>query len=153
KPAVVASGEKSQATPTVPTDAGSETSADAGGQAKAEADQASVRESKSRAAGQSVIADRLAALAKLWLRAAVATRKAAELELQADTIERETLELEAQARRGASLVEQTEARRSRALGRLKELGLEEEMKEPVPAPAASTSSKPEPDSKTEGAAQ
>ncbi len=141
--------EKSQPTPppaeseSAPSPA--KASPDPGGQAKSEATEAGERESKSRAGGHSLIADRLAALAQMWLRVAVAQRKAAALELQADALERETLELEAQARRGASLVEQTEARRARALGRLQELGLAEEL------PEANSSADETP--KTEGAAQ
>ena len=123
-------------------------SRDAGGQAQSEADQASDRENKSRTGGHTLIADRLAALAKMWLRVAVAQRKAAALELQADALERETIELEAQARRGASLVEQTDARRARALGRLQELGLVEELEKTTPPPAPA-----DPAATTEGAAQ
>lgn len=127
--------------------------ADAGTRAKSEAAQASARETKSRAGGQPLVADRLAALAKLWLRVAEAARKAAELERQADAIERETLELEAQARRGRSLVEQTEARRARALGKLQELGLAEEIEKPAAAPAATTVPKSDAAAQSEGAAQ
>lgn len=83
------------------------------------------RAATARKAGQQLVAERLQAAAKIWDKVAAHQEKAAKLEADAAQIERKTLEIKSQARRAHSLVEQTETRRSRAVARLRELGLSE----------------------------
>lgn len=67
------------------------------------------------------LSPRLAELAQLWERVQEELERALALERAADQKEREVVELEARIERARLLTEQTEARRARALARLKEL--------------------------------
>lgn len=60
-------------------------------------------------------------LAELWNRVSVELANARELEKAADEKEQALVELDARTERARLLIEQTEARRARALARLKEL--------------------------------
>jgi hypothetical protein len=82
-----------------------------------------VRAQKAKKSGQSLVAERLEKAAATWEKVARHQEAAAKLEADAARIERKTLDIKSQARRAHSLVEQTETRRSRALARLRELGL------------------------------
>lgn len=92
--------------------------------AREQADEAESRAKQASSAKKTLVAARLTDLAQLWRRVAEEETKAAALEKAASELERETLELESKARRAASLLEQTEARRARAAARLSQLGLE-----------------------------
>lgn len=75
-------------------------------------------------AGDQLAANRYADAAKRWTRAAAALEKAAQAAKEAASLERETTRLQEQTRNARTLVEQTEARRARALGELRRLGVE-----------------------------
>lgn len=93
------------------------------------------RGGKARQAGDAPHADLLDELALEWAGAAVDLARAAELESRAAKIEKEAAEVEARAKRALSLIEQTVARRGKAVERLRELGVEPgEDTPPTPAP-------------------
>lgn len=86
--------------------------------------QAKERQAEAARNGDTDRARRLEALASQWERVRKARIQAAKLETAATRLEKKNLELEAQAARAITLVEQTEARRARALARLRKLGLD-----------------------------
>lgn len=112
--------------------------------AEARAAAAKARQKEAEVAGKRALAERLSALVAQWNRVADAQRRAIGWETQAATAEQKNHELEAQVGRTMTLVEQTEARRARALARLRELGLTE-ADAPIPEPpAAEADPKPAP---------
>ena len=110
-----------------------------GREATRKAKSAQTRASGPSAPSNHLLLERLEVLEKLWLRVAEAQEKAAALEMEAATIEKNTLKLRQQAKRAESLVEQTEARRARALGRLKTLGLSDASPQSTPNKPKSSS--------------
>jgi hypothetical protein len=98
-------------------------SSQVGARAEAEAKKAKRRSDEAAQAGKPLIAERLTSLAATWSKVAAHERRAAELEAEAKETEKKVLELRANAKKAVSLLDQTEARRSRALARLMELGL------------------------------
>lgn len=93
------------------------------------------REVVAERSGQTELARRLSALSARWQAVIEALRAAAQLEAEAGAIEDERIEVQEQTDRLVTLVEQTEARRARALARLQALGLEPAGL-PVAAPTA-----------------
>jgi hypothetical protein len=89
--------------------------------AKKEAADAEQRRQKATNEGEHLVADRFADAVVRWNRVAELWLKAAKLAQQAALLEQETLKLETKARQARTLVEQTEARRARALGELRRL--------------------------------
>jgi|GEM_PF-2420172 len=87
-------------------------------------DAAKRRQAEAERAGDSGLARRLAALSTRILEVIDALEAAAKLEAEAAAIEDERIRVQEQTDRLISLVEQTEARRARALARLQALGLE-----------------------------
>lgn len=71
------------------------------------------------------LAPRLEQLIAEWALVVRENEETARLEADADRLEGELLELERRAEQAVLLLEQTDARRSQALTRLRELGLEE----------------------------
>lgn len=94
-----------------------------GARATAEADEAKKRSEAAKKAGKTEVAKRLASVAATWSKVAAHERRAAELEAEAKEIEKKVLALRAKSEQAVSLLDQTEARRSRALARLMQLGL------------------------------
>ncbi len=82
------------------------------------------RQAEAERAGNIAVARRLEALAAQWARVKEARIQATKREAAATQLEEENLELEARVARAVTLVEQTEARRARALARLRELDLD-----------------------------
>lgn len=82
------------------------------------------REEEAKRGGKTGLAQRLAALSTRWLAVVEALRTASKLEAEAADLEKERLRVREQTDRVITLLEQTEARRARALARLQELGLE-----------------------------
>lgn len=105
--------------------------------AKAKALDARKRALEAKKAGKSLAAERLEKAAATWEKVARHQEGAAKLEEDAAQIERKTLDLKSQARRARSLVEQTETRRSRAVARLRELGLSDAPSSKVPQAGSS----------------
>lgn len=103
----------------------------------AKAKDALERGDQARLAGDTAHAALLDELAFEWAGTAVDLARAAELEARAAEVEKQAAELEARAKRALTLIEQTVARRGKALRRLQELGVE-----PEPAPPTEPS-KPE----------
>jgi hypothetical protein len=100
-------------------------------------DSAKRRQAEAERAGQTGLARRLAALSARWLAVIDALEAAAKLEAEAARLEDERIHVQEQTDRLISLVEQTEARRARALARLQALGLE-----PTGAAGAPANAKP-----------
>ena len=74
--------------------------------------------------GEQLAADRYADAASRWKRVAAALEKATQIAKEAARLEQSTTQLQDQTRRARTLVEQTEARRARALGELRRMGIE-----------------------------
>lgn len=89
-----------------------------------QAEHAKQRQAQAQKAGRKDLALRLQALEKQWREVLQTLKQTAQLEEQAVETEKKLLEVEAQTERAHLLVEQTEARRERALHRLRELKLE-----------------------------
>lgn len=82
------------------------------------------REEEAKRSGKTGLAQRLSALSTRWLAVMDALRAASRLEAEAAALEKERIRVQEQTDRVITLLEQTEARRARALARLQELGLE-----------------------------
>lgn len=94
-----------------------------GARAESRAKDTEKQATEAESQGKALIAKRLLALSQIWRRVAEAERQAAEVERKVRELESKSLTLQDQSRRAAALIEQTEARRARALGRLQQLGL------------------------------
>lgn len=86
--------------------------------------------------GKPELVARLGALVDQWKRLALALADAARAEARASAVEQESLALEESASRAEALLEQTEARRARALGRMQELGLSPSQAQNAPKDAS-----------------
>jgi hypothetical protein len=108
------------------------------------------REEEAKRSGKTGLAQRLSALSTRWLAVMDALRAASKLEAEAAALEKERIQVREQTDRVITLLEQTEARRARALARLQELGLEPNglpvptipPAPPVPGPAGANSAVP-----------
>lgn len=98
--------------------------------------EADARRASAEADGKDHLAARLTALVEQWKRLALALVDASNAEAEASAVEQESLALEESASRAEALLEQTEARRARALGRMRELGLSPPVPEAAPAKPA-----------------
>lgn len=98
--------------------------------------EANARRASAQADGKDDLATRLTALVEQWKRLALALADASNAEAEASAVEQESLTLEESASRAEALLEQTEARRARALGRMRELGLSPTVPEAAPAKPA-----------------
>jgi hypothetical protein len=99
---------------------------------------------RAKAARQSdkpLVADRYENLHSIWLKVAEAMRKAVEFEKKAALLENQTSEIESKSRKAVIVLEQTEARRARAVARLEQLGL-------IPAPPQPSAATEATDSKS-----
>lgn len=67
------------------------------------------------------VTSHLKELAALWSKVKAALESAAQAEAKADSVERELLDLDQKTKRALLLIEQTEARRARAVSHLQEL--------------------------------
>jgi len=85
---------------------------------------AAEREEEAKRSGNVALARRLSALASRWQAVVTALRTAADVEAKATALEQQRLDVREQTERLITLLEQTEARRARALARLQELGIE-----------------------------
>lgn len=97
----------------------------------AKAKDALERGNQARLAGDTAHAALFDDLAFEWAGTAKALARAAELEARAAEVEKQAAELEARAKRALTLIEQTVARRGKALRRLQELGVEPEPAAPA----------------------
>lgn len=101
------------------------------------------RRDEAQKAGKTGLVARFDALLTTLARVDRAERLAAELARKVEELQRKSVELERRAARAVTLIEQTEARRARALARLQELGLNEkdalvvERQADIPVPAES----------------
>ncbi len=100
------------------------------------------RSKQAEAARKPLVAERLKDLSRLWKRVAEEEKRAAEQEKLAAELEEKTLDLESKARRASSLLEQTEARRARALARLQQLGIEVPLEKSSAKPESTASEAP-----------
>lgn len=103
----------------------------------AKAQDALERGAKARRAGDAAHADLLDELGLEWAVTAVDVARTAALEERAAQTEAETAELEARTKRALTLIEQTMARRGKAMQQLQALGVELAPGELETAPAAS----------------
>jgi hypothetical protein len=84
------------------------------------------RQAEAERTGQTGLSRRLSALSARWTKVLGALGTAARLEAEAAKLEDERIAVQEETNRLTTLVEQTEARRARALARLQALGLEPE---------------------------
>jgi hypothetical protein len=99
-----------------------------------ELESAKRRQAEAERAGEVGLARRLAALSARWTKVLDALATAAKLEAEAARLEGERIAVQEETDRLTTLVEQTEARRARALAKLQALGLESaEASSPAPA--------------------
>ena len=142
-PLLADEGEAQAETQTAePSDPSDSTAAGAGAPSSVAETEVHRVEERRRAAeeeGNPLAADRLRnaverwkRVARVWLEVAQAAKAAAELEAQ-------TTELVIQTRRARTLVEQTEARRARALGELRKLGVDAIAQSADPGPVTPAS--------------
>jgi len=107
-------------------------------------DGAARRQAEAERAGEVGLARRLAALSARWTKVLDALATAAKLEAEAARLEDERIAVQEETDRLITLVEQTEARRARALAKLQALGLEPPAavppaaQAPAPSPAPAT---------------
>jgi hypothetical protein len=95
------------------------------------------RQAEAERTGEVGLARRLAALSARWTKVLDALATAVKLEAEATRLEDERIAVQEETDRLVTLVEQTEARRARALAKLQALGLEPPAPEAAsPAPAA-----------------
>jgi hypothetical protein len=96
-----------------------------GERAEAKAKDADEKKKQAESKGKTLVAGRLFDLAAIWRKVAAAEVRAAEVEEKSRQVEEATLEIQARWKRAKALIEQTEARRSRAFARLQKLGLDD----------------------------
>lgn len=97
----------------------------------AKAKDALERGNQARLAGDTANAGLFDELAFEWAGTAKDLARAAELEAHAAEVEKQAAELEARGKRALTLIEQTVARRGKALRRLQELGVDPEPTTPA----------------------
>jgi len=93
------------------------------------------RKAEAERSGNEGLARRLAGLSARWVQVIEALGHASTLEAEASALEEERIRVQEQTDRLVTLLEQTEARRARALAQLQALGLEPSA---LPAPAEGT---------------
>src|SRR6478735_6616346 len=110
------------AEPSAPTKKASEV--DPTGREQKALESAERRQAEAERAGDVGLARRLAALSARWTKVLDALATAVKLEAEAARLEDERIAVQEETDRLTTLVEQTEARRARALAKLQALGLE-----------------------------
>lgn len=116
-----AAAEPAQA---APSPAGAQSQEPDSSREEEQAEAATRREEEAKRSGKANLAQRLSALSTRWRAVIQAVRTASKIEAEAAALEQERIEVREKTERTVTLLEQTEARRARALARLQELGLE-----------------------------